>query len=345
MKTMDKISSTKFFIGIDVSKCYFDVALLVVKDHTKQPVVTSQFENTQQGIHYFGKWLKSHKVSMGGDSLAVIENTGIYHRLIWSFCSRMNLPLHIGNAAHIKWIFGIARGKNDKIDSLRLCRYAFKEADTLKATSVLDPDLILLKDLIAARTRLLKQRSGLLTSINELECTNDKAHVKLVEDSLKSAIQGITTSIIDLELQIKKLVNGNRAFKENYELLISIPGIGTVTATYLIACTANFAGRPTGKQLACYAGVVPFENSSGSSIRGRAKVHQMANKELKRLLHMGAISARKNNKEFQTYYNRKKEEGKHSMSILNAIRNKIALRVAAVIKNKTKYIDHYLEAG
>ncbi|MGN8057503.1 IS110 family transposase [Pedobacter sp. 22163] len=135
------ITKTKFFIGIDVSKPYFDVSLMAVIKHKKQGIETGHFANTGDGIKLFGKWLKANGVSMDGDSLVVIENTGIYHRLIWSFCSKKGLPIHIGNAAHIKWSFGIARGKNDKIDSMRLCSYAFKEADELKATEALNPVL------------------------------------------------------------------------------------------------------------------------------------------------------------------------------------------------------------
>src|SRR5665647_2247669 len=130
-------TSTKFFMGIDVSKPYFDASLMAVINHEKQTVETARFDNTNAGIKVFEKWLKTHKVLMDENSLLVIENTGIYHRLLWSFCSRKMLPIHIGNAAHIKWSFGIARGKNDKIDSIRLCQYAFKESDTLKSTPAL----------------------------------------------------------------------------------------------------------------------------------------------------------------------------------------------------------------
>lgn len=51
---------------------------------------------------------------MDENSLLVIENTGIYHRLLWAFCCDKKLPIHIGNSAHIKWSFGIARGKRDR---------------------------------------------------------------------------------------------------------------------------------------------------------------------------------------------------------------------------------------
>ena len=67
----------------------------------------------------------------------------------------------------------------------------------------------------------------------------------------------------------------------------------------------------------------------------------MANKELKRLLHLCALSAIQYNAEIKNYYNRKKDEGKHSMSILNAVRNKIVLRVAAVIKNQIPFKNNH----
>lgn len=335
------IVTTKFFIGIDVSKPHFDVALMAVVNHVKQEIETARFDNTASGIKLFEKWLKSRKFTFNGDSLVVMENTGIYHRLLWTFCSNRNLPIHIGNAAHIKWSFGIARGKNDKIDSIRLCNYAFKEADELRATAALDPELMLLKDLVSARTKLLKQKSGISVSVKELGNVNGKEHQKLIEKALKNAIDGIVKSIKNLEDQIKKIINENQDFEQNYKLLMSIPGIGHVTAVYLIGCTGNFVGQPSGKELACYAGVAPFEQTSGISIKGKPKVHRMANKELKRLLHMCALSLIQHNQEFKTYYNRKKAEGKHSMSIINAVRNKIALRIAAVIKNQECYKNNY----
>jgi len=66
----------------------------------------------------------------------------------------------------------------------------------------------------------------------------------------------------------------------------------------------------------------------------------MANKDLKKLLHLGALAAIKYYDEFKNYYNRKKEEGKHSMTVLNAIRNKIILRAASVVNNQQPYVNY-----
>ncbi|NGM73294.1 IS110 family transposase [Sphingobacterium sp. SGL-16] len=143
---------SKFFIGIDISKPYFDASLLCVIDQQKQQIQTLRFENSIQGLKEFHKWLKKHKVTMNENTLLVIENTGIYHRLLWAFCCEKNLPIHIGNAAHIKWSFGIARGKSDRVDSIRLCQYAYRNAEELKSSSILDPVLLQIQDLMAYST-------------------------------------------------------------------------------------------------------------------------------------------------------------------------------------------------
>ena len=339
------MNNTQFFIGIDVSKPYFDASLMVVIDHLKQPLQTAHFDNTEGGLKQFGKWLKDAKVTFNTNTLIVIENTGIYHRLLWAYCSKKKLPLHIGNAAHIKWSFGIARGKNDKIDSIRLCQYAYKEADTLKGTPVADVVLLQLKDLMTARTQLLSQFNANQSYLNELKNINDKAVQHALEQAYGMAIDGIKASIKALEVQINKIIEHNEALQKNYKLLITVPGIGHLTAVYLICCTNNFAGKISGKQLACYAGVVPFEHSSGISVKGRSRVSSMANKTLKKMLHLGALSAIHFYPEFKQYFERKKAEGKHSMCIINAIRNKIVLRVAAVVNNQKPYVDKWNQAA
>ncbi len=97
----------RFYLGMDVSKLWIDITIMSVTDHQKQPRVSERFDNNEAGLKLLDKWLKKHKVSFDENSLLVIENTGVYHRLIWEYCSTHGLPLHIGNATHIKWSFGI----------------------------------------------------------------------------------------------------------------------------------------------------------------------------------------------------------------------------------------------
>jgi transposase len=331
----------KFYLGMDVSKSWVDIAIMCVVNHFKQAVITERFDNNAAGMKALDKCLKKHKVCFNENSLLVIENTGIYYRLVWEYCSTYGLPIHIGNATHIKYSFGIARGKNDKIDSERLCSYAFKNADELRATPALNPVFIKLKDMMTARSRLLAQKNSIKVYLAELKLSNSKETQLIIEEAHNAAIEGINASFKIVEKQIKQMVKQDAAINNNYDLLLSVPGIGHLTAVYIICCTNNFICKITGKQLASYAGLAPFGNTSGSSIKGKDKVHKMANKVLKSLFHLGAVSAITHYPEFRDYYDRKVKEGKHKLSALNAVRSKIALRAVAVINNQVKYVDNY----
>lgn len=338
-------TQSKCFIGIDVSKSWFDLSMIIAAEKGKGDMVSEKFDNSLSGLTSMTGWLKRHKVPLDERTFVVIENTGVYRRLIWQYCTEKNLTLHIGNAAHIKWSLGITRGKDDLTDSQRLCHYCYRHRDELRATPVLDPVILQLKDLMTARTRLKAQINSTKVYLKQLSQSNSKEVQKVIEKAHKAALDGMAKSLLLIEKQINKIASEHTEIKANYELLLSVPGIGRITALYIIGCTANFASHISGKQLACYAGVVPFSNESGSSVKGKKRVHKMGNKELKRLLFMGAKSIITHKPEFKNYYERKRKEGKHHLAIINAVKNKMLLRAVAVIKNKRKYVENYLKVA
>lgn len=75
----------------------------------------------------------------------------------------------------------------------------------------------------------------------------------------------------------------------------------------------------------------------GTSIRGKTGVSKFANNELKKVLHMAAISSVQHNPDLHQYYQRKVQEGKNKMSVINAVRNKLLHRIVAVVKRGTPY--------
>jgi len=335
----------KSYLGIDVSKLTFDVSLIVVNKGQKQPIVSNKFNNDAPGLLSFKAWLDDHQVTFNANSLLVIENTGIYHRLIWNFCTTHLLPIFIGNAADLKWSFGIARGKNDKVDSMRLCDYAYKNYEDIKPTTGLNKALITLKDLLSNRSKLLKLKNAIRQTLNELKASNDKITQSLMVNLNKAALDGLKKSLKQIDAELLKIVKQDQSILTNYNHMLSVPGIGKITAIFIICCTNNFAIKVTGKQLANYAGVVPFENTSGTSVKGRNRVHFMANKDLKSLLTMGALSAIQAYPEFKDYYERKTKEGKKHLQVLNAIKNKMLLRVAAVVNLQKDYVNMYQKAS
>ena len=106
----------------------------------------------------------------------------------------------------------------------------------------------------------------------------------------------------------------------------------------MILCTNNFEGITNARSFACYCGVAPFEYSSGTSIRGKTRVSNLANKKMKADLTNAARSAVLNDPELRIYYKRKREEGKAHGTVMNAIKFKIITRAFAVINRKTPYV-------
>jgi transposase len=256
-------------------------------------------------------WLQSNEIPFTKQTLFVIENTGLYHRLLVKFCNQHQLQLCIENGAQVKWSLGIARGKSDKMDSRRLAVYAVRFADRLKPSSVLHEGIQAIKDLITVRNRNQVQLCSLQTYLKELKATTDIKAIKELMKIQAPLLKALRVAIKKIDAAIIQKIEANELTKKQYKLLLSIPCIGPVTASYLIACTNAFSTCHSGKQLACYCGVVPFEYQSGISIKGKYHVHKMANKNLKALLHLCAMSSIKYVDELKNYFNRKVEDGNH----------------------------------
>ena len=109
----------------------------------------------------------------------------------------------------------------------------------------------------------------------------------------------------------------------------------------VIIATGEFTRITDTKKFACYAGVAPFEHTSGSSIRGKTRVSKMANMAMKKLLHLAAISAIQYCEEIKTYYERKVLAGKNRMSVINAVRNKLITRIFMCVKQERIYQKNY----
>jgi transposase len=334
-----------YFVGIDVSKQTIDAAFIIREGEQNTPPCWKAFGNDDKGLWQMKTWLQQNSVPLDGDTLFVIENTGLYHRHLVSFCDKHQLRLCIENGAQVKWSLGIARGKSDKVDSRRLAVYALRFADRLKPAAALHQGIQAIKDLIALRNRHMVHLRSLQAHLKELKLTTSAKEVRELEKIHGPLVKSVKAVIKKTEAAITKKITANELTQKQYKLLLSIPCIGPVTASYLIACTNAFSNCSSGKQLACYCGVVPFEHQSGISIKGKHRVHKMANKNLKALLHLCALSSIKYVSELKDYFNRKALEGKHKMSIINAIRNKLVLRVFAVIKNNRPFVENMFIAA
>ena len=336
MNVKQQIQQT--FIGTDVSKLTLDVSIITIDGYHQY----QQFDNTTKGFKKLQSWLQSTNLFSFETALFCMEHTGIYTREYVQFLLLHGAKVWMESALHLKRSMGMTRGKNDKIDSYRIARYAMTNSDQVKLVSLSNKTLMLIKDLMSNRDRINKSYQSIKVSIREMERV-DKATGKELARLNKAALNGLTKSKASIEKRIFELINQDEELKKIYELITSIKGVGQVLATELIVYTHVFSRMNNAKQLACYCGVAPFAHTSGTSIKGRMGTSNFANMNLKSTLHLAALSSTRYVPDIKQYYERKVAEGKSKMSVLNAIRNKILQRVIAVVNRGTPYVENYQE--
>src|SRR2546421_4083154 len=195
----------------------------------------------------------------------------------------------------------------------------------------------------STREGLVKHRAGLIRVVKEYQHSCGLKKNDLIMHSQLQLIKNFDHQIQRLEEEIATLVKTEKVLSNNYQLLQSVHGVGKVVALAAIIKTGNFTRFIRARKFACYSGIAPFENSSGTSIRGKTRVSHLADKQMKSLLDLAAKSAIQCDKELREYYLRRTAAGKSKMSTMNIVRNKILYRMFAVIKRQTPFIENYLQ--
>lgn len=324
--------------GIDISKNTFDISLRF-RGSNEGPHFSS-FSNTLKGYDRLTSWLQNLGLSHS-EVLFCLENTGIYHRLLSTYLLGEGAFVWVETPVQIKWSQGLQRGKSDKMDARRIMQYAERHHDQAKAYEEQDRNLQKVADFLSLRSRLMQCIHTLEVPINELKAADLVQQSNALEQASRQSIAVLKKEFKALEKKIKDQIALDPKLKRLYDLITSVRCVGFVTATHLMVYTNAFKRFDSAKQLASFAGIAPFEYSSGISIRGKTKVHPMANKTLKTILHLCAIRSIKDNPELQAYFKRKVAEGKNKMLVINAIRNKVLQRIFVCVKNNREYIPVY----
>lgn len=329
----------KTFIGIDVSKKTFDAALLRSTDQVT--TIHQSFDQNMQGYKAFIQWLKSNDVTIGSDVLFCLEHTGIYISGIVNFLVSISASIWVEMALKIKKRIGLQRGSDDKLAAINIAVYAYRFKDEARLWTPIDSTVQQLKNLVAQRDRLVLSITQLTVPLNELDNCGDKRQAGELRKLQSKALKGLKDSLIAIEKTIDACIEKDENIRRKVNLASSVKGVGKQTAVALFVYTRGFSVFENAKQLACYCGVVPFNKQSGTSVRYKPGVSPFANKKLKKLLHLCALAALRFDAGLKSYYERKIAEGKNKMSIINAIRNKLVLRIFAVIRDNRNYVDNY----
>lgn len=328
----------KLFIGGDTSKEKID---FTVFDGTNYLIV-QEVKNKKEDLRKFLVKIENLAQSLENEQriselIFAFEHTGIYNNHVISILLEKGHKVALIHPGVLKAVVTIDRGKNDVYDSRRIAEYACRFEDKLHFVKVGNEDISLLKTLLKHRQKLVKQMTQLKADQDDYKKFLDKKVINFLNENTRGVIKALQKAIEETEAEIEKIIKQNAELKANYDLVISVPGIGKITSAALIVYTENFTKFDNAKQLGSYCGVVPFERSSGV-FKGKSKVSIKANKSLKTLLHLCALSAIRGKNHFSEYFERKvNQDKKNKMSVLNAVRNKILKTAFSCVQNQQKY--------
>jgi len=331
----------QFYLGIDVGKTSFDYALI---DGDGTIHCQGQVANTESAVQSWviGLQLKFPMVDLWGKMLVCMEHSGYYNAIVLKILqTRKGHSIWIESALQIKRSIGIQRGKNDKIDALRIAVYSLDFQRKAKLWKPKAKSLARLELLLSHRDRLVKNIMSISNTLKEEIGFVDADLHEEMEQLSRPVIDELEKTLASFNARIEKILAEDVLLSDQAKIVTSIPGFGKVIASKLIIATQGFTRLTDPRALACYAGIAPFEHRSGTSIKGKTRVSHLANKDLKKMLHMAALVTIRKGNIMHGYFNRKVAEGKNKMSVINAVRNKLVHILMACIKNNTTYQKNF----
>jgi len=323
-------------LGVDVSKLTLDICCAERNLHVK-------VDNCSKGFELLKKWCKTTEIDLK-ETLMVMEFTGGYEYRLVQFCEALSIPYCRIPGLEIKNSMGMTRGKSDKADAFRIGRYGEQKSKELTPSEPLNRNILQLKQYLSFRKRLVRDKAGFESTVKEREHMYGVNKTDSVIRIAKAEIRAKEKHISQLEQQIAAIIKSDHDMLQNYRIITSIKGIGKINAWMTIAYTENFTSFPDGRTYAVYVGVIPFEHSSGTSIKKRKRVSHLAHKELKSELNQAAKAAISHDREIRDYAERKLQN-KDYVLVLNNVKFKLILRMFALVKRGEKFVENYKRAA
>ena len=320
------MSSRSNYIGIDISKDYFDVAI----GHDDLKYSSYQFSNDRKG---FSKLLKL----LPPTSQCVMEASGPYYLRLASYLHERSIKVSVVNPLVIRRFcqMRLMRAKTDKKDAIMIAEYGRLNKPAVWVEE--EGYALELKQLQAYLDQLNKQRTSLIRQQQAFDqCTVQNQKVRR---GIKNQINRLERQIVIIEAEMVKIIKQHHA--EMFEQIQSIPGLGKKTSLMLIVLTGGFTKFENAKQLSSYFGLSPRIFESGKSIKGRARICKMGMSKIRAMLYMCACTAKRANKACKQLYDRLLAKGKSGKLALIAVANKLLKQAFAIATKGILYDENF----
>ena len=335
----------KIFIGIDFSREKFDATVIRAEGVEERAERKHEvFDNKVGGFRRLLRWVKS--VVDEQDSCLWLfcgENTGGYSKALCNFLYGSGYDMWLENALSIKRSSALQRVKSDKADSGVIAEYAMRNYDQMRLYKPLRKNLERLREVFLYRHNLVKLKVCMTLRKGEKKLTQEKSDIsRFMAMSSKHLISEFNKKIAECDKRIQQIIDEDEELQRNFEIITSVPGVGTQNAVCLMVYTDNFSrfGYDS-RKLACYYGVAPFGRQSGTSVNTPPHVSPFANKLIKSLLTQSALASIRFCTQMAIYNHRLLEAGKKKPVAINNVKNKLLHVIMAMVRKGEKYNPDY----
>jgi|TARA_Y100000817_G_C16825814_1_gene531158 transposase len=329
----------KQVVGIDVAQKELVVTLgRMFDDFTIELFSYKVFKNSDTGIKSLVEWANK-KMDRKLVVSYVMEATGVYHQKFACYLEENNqqvsivLPNKISNyirTLEMKTVtdkscsqaitqFGLER----KLDTWTKPKKSYKE----------------LQQLTRERDQIVQERSIIKNQIHaeKSEAMPNKKSL----NRMQSRIQFLNAQETEIKSDIAQIINNNPELKETIKRITTIPGVGALTATIVLAETNGFELIRSKSQLTSYAGLDVKEKQSGTSVKGKPRISKKGNRNLRKAMYLPALTAVKWDDNFKAIYARLVSKHGIKMKALVAIQRKLLELIYILFKNETIYDNEY----
>lgn len=309
--------SFQLYVGVDIAAATAAVAWQAPAHSPGKPITIEQPPEGFASLHQ--RLVKTGAIP--AEILMVMEATGIYWLALATFFARLGYAVSVVNPAQAHHFAKalLKRAKTDAIDAQTLAQLA-----ALLRPALWTPPPAIYEELeqrLAQRDTLLVMRGQVRNQLHALE--HNPVVVAQVRQRMQTLDQTIVEQIAQIETELAALVSTDeqeaaededhsvdQAWRRTLAKLQTIPGIGLVTALWIVVATLNFTLCSSTKQATAYAGLAPMPQESGTSVHKRPCIGHTGNGRLRTALYLATLSAARYNPVLKPFYDRLRASGK-----------------------------------
>lgn len=330
------MSEIHVWCGLDVSKPFFDAGLVYdqsLKNFAKVP--SGRFPRDNNGVEGFNLWLADQ---LRGSHVSphqigfVMESTGVYSLELFELLKEQGWEhISIVNPRFAKdFIKSLGlRSKTDRIDARALGFFGRERTPDMHVPK--DPEYQELRDLVRYRRTLVNQKASTSLQLSTMKNA-------FIAKDLKRQLKNLERAISRCEAAIKGLIKAHESLSTDFELMCSMPGIGSVTVWTILGELGDLRCFKRSRELSSLAGTAPTVHESGISVRRKTRISKDCGKHVRKALYMAALAAiRRQDSPFGLAYGRMVNAGKSKKAALCAIMRKMLVILRAMLCSGTSY--------